>query len=79
MTREQAYIVASQWGSFMSSGDPGACLYSFRFNDGRPVSEQHRAQCLAYLESDLLPLANAADRRELVELRAYLSTCEVRP
>ena len=35
----------------MASGDPGSCLYGF---DGRGVvqSEEHRAACIAYLETE---------------------------
>jgi hypothetical protein len=30
MTPKQAWLAAAQWGSFMQSGDPGACMYGFR-------------------------------------------------
>jgi hypothetical protein len=55
MTPRRAYEIASQWGSFNAIGDPGACFYSFPVNDGRPVDAAHRAECLAYLETRLLP------------------------
>ncbi|MCP1539970.1 hypothetical protein [Methylorubrum extorquens] len=52
-----AYNIASQWGSFMSAGDPGACFYSFHQGDGRPVDETHRAACLGYLDEEVMPAA----------------------
>lgn len=51
LTKEQAYDIASQYGSLIRAGDPGACFYRFRFNDGRPATEAHREECLAYAES----------------------------
>lgn len=51
LTKEQAYDIASQWGSLIRSSDPGVCFYRFRFNDGRPATEAHREECIAYAES----------------------------
>ncbi len=41
----------SNWGSAMHAGDPGSCLYGF---DGSGVvqSEEHRRDCIAYLEGE---------------------------
>jgi hypothetical protein len=49
MIKKDAWLYAASWGSFISSGDPGACLYGFdeRF---RVQSEEHRADCLAEME-----------------------------
>jgi hypothetical protein len=63
LAHDQAYGIAAQWGSFMSVGDPGACFYGFRFNDGRPQSEAHRARCLAYIDEELIPLAEDEVKR----------------
>lgn len=48
MTKEEAWLYAASWGSYMSSGDPGACMYGF---DERfcVQSEGHRADCLEHL------------------------------
>lgn len=48
MTNYEAWGYAAQWGSYMHSGDPGACMYGF---DERfcVQSEQHRAACEAYI------------------------------
>lgn len=45
MTNEEAWLFAASWGSYMTSGDPGACLYGF---DERFLvqSEQHRTDCV---------------------------------
>jgi hypothetical protein len=83
LTPATAYSIASQWGSYISAGDPGACFYSFRYGDGRPVSEEHRSQCLAYLDERLLPhlardLAEAGqDKAELEALRVFLMAAPI--
>jgi hypothetical protein len=41
---------AATWGSFMTSGDPGACMYGFD-ETGRPQNEGHRANCLEWIEA----------------------------
>lgn len=49
MSPRAAWGYAAQWGSMMTGGDPGACMYGFdeRFH---VQSEQHRADCLAWLD-----------------------------
>lgn len=49
MTPREAWLYAASWGSFVRSGDPGACMYGFNENC-RPVSEEHRRQVLEYLD-----------------------------
>lgn len=58
MTPKRAYEIASQWGSYMTGGDPGAVFYSFPINDGRPQNEDHRKQLIAYA-NDCLKIATA--------------------
>lgn len=70
MSPSEAYSVASQWGSYQRAGDPGACFYSFRRDDGRPVSEAHRRDCLAYTDS-LIARMPASDKRQLRRLRRF--------
>ena len=45
---QEAYSYAAQWGSYMTSGDPGACMYGFdeRFH---VQTEQHRTDCLEWV------------------------------
>jgi hypothetical protein len=44
----EAYLIASEWGSFIHNGDPGAVFYTFPINDGRPQSEAHRQLLMDY-------------------------------
>lgn len=44
----EAYGIASQWGSYMSDGDPGAVFYSLAADDARPSDFEHRRALLAY-------------------------------
>jgi hypothetical protein len=60
LTPAAAYAIASQWGSYQHAGDPGASFYAFRKDDGRPVSEEHRAQCLRYLDRECWVAAQLA-------------------
>lgn len=85
MTPAQAYTIASQWGSYVRAGDPGACFYSFHGNDARPIHEAHRQACLDYtfgLIKDLrddtpdadIDAETAADIAELRALWDYFTT-----
>lgn len=40
---------AAQWGSFITNGDPGACMYTFDEN-GIVRSEDHRQTCIDWLD-----------------------------
>lgn len=73
ITKERAYGIASQWGSLISAGDPGACLYAFHFNDGRPVSDTHRLACLKYLRQQRPETRK--DEIELQKLIRFLADC----
>jgi hypothetical protein len=78
LTPREAYALASDYGSFIRAGDPGACFYGFHFNDGRPVSEAHRQQCLSYVRRLLVEM-DAAARRELRQLKTFFLLTELRP
>ena len=80
LTPKKFWETAASWGSFMTSGDPGACMYGF---DERGVvqSEDHRAECIAYIEKECRAAAKvngaagedeAAQNRELDALIGYL-------
>ena len=78
LTPEKFWLKAADWGSYMSDGDPGACMYGFS-EDGKVQSEQHRSQCIAWLDGECREAANlnddpAADNAEIDELIAYLRT-----
>lgn len=90
MMPAQAYAIASQWGSYINAGDPGAVFYTFPVNDARPQSEAHRAQLqdyavtLALKRINGVPLSEltpdvAADIRELRALHDFFATADLRP
>lgn len=48
----EAYEVSgycATWGSFMTSGDPGACMYGYN-DTGRPQNAAHRDNSIEWLE-----------------------------
>lgn len=68
----EAYEIASQWGSFMHAGDPGAAFYTFKRDDAQPQGERHRRQLLDYTESLLARSdLDAADRADLERLKLF--------
>lgn len=71
ISKESAFAFASQWGSFMHAGDPGACMYGFHHNDGRPVSEAHRLDCLRWLRARRAD--TAIDEQQLVQLIRFIA------
>jgi hypothetical protein len=75
MTSKQAYRIAVSWGSYINTGDPGRCMYGFHFDDGRPVSEVHRAQCMAYVDGILNPgAAKGSDSDDLHDFNDWLAS-----
>jgi hypothetical protein len=73
MTPKKFWETAATWGSAMTSGDPGACMYGFSEN-GVVQSEQHRADCIRWIEDDCRKAAivNAAAGESLAEQNAEL-------
>jgi hypothetical protein len=75
LTPSEAYAIASQWGSYIRNGDPGACFYCFHPDDGRPIDDGHRADVLAQIDVRLArPRLSAGDRRDLKRLAGYIRT-----
>lgn len=74
MTKAEAADYAPQWGSFMHSGDPGACMY------GNVADASTARAMIEHIDSECLPIARAGeccggacdDVARLGELRAYL-------
>lgn len=72
-----AFLIASQWGSYMRNGDPGAVFYSFKLNDARPIDEDHRVACIAYTDDCLSKVdptgsdEDVADHAALSALRDF--------
>jgi hypothetical protein len=62
MSPREAYELASQWGSYMRDGDPGAVFYSFSALDATPQGSEHRAQLLTYTKPTAGPSANRRRR-----------------
>lgn len=72
------WLAAASWGSYMSSGDPGACMYGFD-EHGTVQSEDHRADCIAWITDHCRSAADCnddpeADHAELDAMLAYLKT-----
>ncbi|MBR2689185.1 MAG: hypothetical protein IKE42_15135 [Aquamicrobium sp.] len=77
MNRRHAYGAASAYGSYLRAGDPGACMFSFFFEDGRPYSEEHRAMVIAWLERQRVETDK--EREERLHLIEFMRTTELRP
>jgi len=67
MTPMEAYEYASSWGSFLRSGDPGACMYGFDSNC-RPQSEEHRQAVIEWMKQCRLNVTNRSNDFDEVEL-----------
>lgn len=76
ITKERAFVLVHQWGSFMHATDPGACIYRFHYNDGRPVSESHRLEVLRYLRTKRA--VTKKDERELQSLIRFMANAPLR-
>jgi hypothetical protein len=63
MTPEEAWGYAAQWGSYMNSWDPGACMYGFNENC-RPQSEQHRQDVLEQMTQNRASVVKDPDNYE---------------
>jgi hypothetical protein len=62
ITRERAFEIASQWGSYISVGDLGACFYSFYLNDATPTNPTHQQACIEYTLDLLARVQKGEDR-----------------
>lgn len=68
MTPREFWEAAAQWGSYVTAGDPGGCMYGFNEN-GFVQSEAHRKACLSWLETHCRPMVlNAAYVEEIDDL-----------
>jgi hypothetical protein len=81
MGPKEAWLYAAQWGSAMTTGDPGALMYGFS-EDFQVQSEQHRVDCLAYVaECRGFVVANPSnyDADELDKLDALAEALKLAP
>jgi len=83
MDPEAAWLYAAEWGSYMTGGDPGACMYGFS-EDFRVQSEEHRQNCLNWIDKECVPMVqkdpenfDADELEKLAELRAAVVASEV--
>lgn len=81
MSPRAAWGYAASWGSAMTGGDPGACMYGFdeRFH---VQSEQHRSDCLAWLDGcveDVKRDPAGFERNELDQLAALRAAIVAAP
>lgn len=75
MEPSEAYEYASSWGSFLKSGDPGACMYGFD-SDCRPQSEEHRQAVINYINTCRLNVTERPedfDDDELEKMDAFIA------
>lgn len=79
ITKERAFALASQWASSMHATDPGQCLYAFYTNDGRPLTEEHRMQCLRWLRSRQTGTRSEREYDELMKLIRFMANTPLRP
>ena len=77
MTPRRAFRLASGYGSYLRAGDPGASMYAFFFDDGRPVSEDHRAAVLRWLERQRDE--TEVERRDRLRLIEFMRSTPLRP
>lgn len=85
ISQSQIWLTAASWGSYIRAGDPGACMYGFS-EDGCVQSEEHRAACLEYIDTECRAVADANiafgecldGHEELDALRAAIAKSPVR-
>lgn len=76
MTLKDAWLYAATWGSAMTAGDPGACLYGFD-ESFRVQSETHRADCLAEMVRNRASVEASPDKYEPDEIAQIDLLCAV--
>lgn len=78
MSPYEAWGYAATWGSMMTSGDPGACMYGFD-ESCRPQSEEHRRDVLAWMKdcrANVVASPANYDADELHKLDAFVRHME---
>lgn len=81
MERYEVQGFAATWGSYMTGGDPGACMYGFD-ETGYPQNETHKADCIAYMQKNRERVAeNPADYDddELDKIDAFIALMQDSP
>jgi hypothetical protein len=70
MTPARAYWIASQWGSYINTGDPGACLYYTQAQ----ISRMETGLAMGTVEETI---ESESDLKDLQALLAWFKACEV--
>lgn len=81
MPARQAWGYAATWGSMITAGDPGACMYGFD-ESCRPQSEKHRRDVLAWIADcrlQVIAKPDDYDADELAKLDAFVRHIEAAP
>jgi len=80
MTPFEFFVASANWGSYMSAGDPGACMYGFD-ETGLPQSEEHCRACISWLscECRVAALANEDPETDLAEIEEMIAYLEAAP
>lgn len=63
---DEAYDIASSWGSYLRDGDPGAVFYSFPVGDARPQNFEHRQALLKYTDACLKIALDRIENKDAV-------------
>lgn len=82
MSPKDAWLYAASWGSYVRSGDPGACMYGFS-EDCRPQSEDHRQAVIEHCEKVCIPIIENNpenhEEDELDQMNAFLDYIKQAP
>lgn len=81
MSPTEFWLAAAEWGSYMTSGDPGACMYGFD-ERGCVQSEEHRENCIRWITDNCRSAADAndnpdEDNEQLDNMLVYLKTAPI--
>ena len=76
MHPSEAWLYAASWGSYIRSGDPGACMYGFN-EKCLPQSEDHRQAVIHHCTNVCIPIIQKNpgnfDPDEMLQMEAFLT------
>lgn len=81
MTSHEAWLYAATWGSYMSSGDPGAVMYGFD-ETFTMQSEEHRADVLEWMKKSrelVKKRPSEYDADELENMDRFIAAVRIAP
>ena len=78
MRARDAWLYAASWGSYMHSGDPGACMYGFN-ESCLPQTEEHRQAVIHHCTNVCIPIIrknyknfHQDEMRQMQEFLSYI-------